>query len=99
MNRTSSSSALIASLLFVATAAQAATGGNQVMLNGKSAHGEIVAATQGALVVNVDAASRLHNSFCSAWERTRRKSHDQSIPSRGSRGDGRQSQATNVSPV
>ena len=60
MNRTSSASALIAGLLFAVGAAQAATVGNQVMLNGKSVHGETVAATPYARVVNVDAGKAIN---------------------------------------
>lgn len=60
MNRTSSASALVAILLFVVGAAQADTGGNQVMLNGKSIHGETIAATSNARVVNVDAGKAIN---------------------------------------
>ncbi|CAM4157457.1 CzcE family metal-binding protein [Roseateles saccharophilus] len=60
MNRTSSASALIAGLLLVVGAAQATTGGNQVMINGKSVHGETVAATPNARVVNVDAGKAIN---------------------------------------
>lgn len=60
MSRTSSASALIASLLFIAGAAQAATGGTDGMLNGKSIHGEAVAATPKARVVNVDTGKAIN---------------------------------------
>lgn len=60
MNRTLSASALIASLLFAVGAAQAGTAGNDRMFNGKSVHGEVVAATQGARVVNVDAGKAIN---------------------------------------
>lgn len=60
MNRTISAAALIASLLFAVGAAQAGTAGNDTMLNGKSVHGEIVAAPQGARVVNVDAGKAIN---------------------------------------
>lgn len=59
MNRTLSAS-LIASLVFAAGAAQAATAGTDRMLNGKSMHGEVVAATPAARVVNVDAGKAIN---------------------------------------
>jgi len=60
MNRTFSAAALIASLLFVAGAAQATIGGNKVALNGRSIHGEAVAATPNARVVNVEAGKAIN---------------------------------------
>lgn len=55
MNRTLSASALIASFLITASAAQAGPAANDRMLNGKSVHGEVVAATEKARVVDVSA--------------------------------------------
>lgn len=60
MNRIISASALIASLLFAAGAAQAAPASKDIMMNGKSVHGEVVAATPYARVVNVDAGKAIN---------------------------------------
>lgn len=55
-----SASALVASLLFAAGAVQAASMTNNIMMNGKSVHGEAVVATQGARIVNVDAGKSIN---------------------------------------
>jgi len=60
MTRPLSAPALIASLLFAAGVAQAATAANDRMLNGKSVHGEVVAATSTTRVVNVDAGKAIN---------------------------------------
>lgn len=60
MNRTISTSAVVVSLLIAAGAAQAASFNNDRMYNGKSVHGEAVAAPQNARVVNVEAGKALN---------------------------------------
>jgi len=59
MNRNLSATALIASL-FVAMSAQATPQRNDAMLNGKSVHGEAVAAPQNARIVNLDAGKSVN---------------------------------------
>lgn len=60
MTRHLPAAAFIASLLIAAGAAQAGTAANDRMFNGKSIHGEVVAATQGARVVNADAGKAIN---------------------------------------
>ena len=63
MNPAFSASALIASLVFAVSAVQAgpqSAPANDRMLNGKSVHGEVVAATPDARIVNVDAGKAIN---------------------------------------
>ncbi|MDR7336187.1 MAG: CzcE family metal-binding protein [Roseateles sp.] len=55
-----SASAFVASLLFAVGAAQAASMTNDTFMNGKSVHGEPVAATQDGRIVNVDAGKSIN---------------------------------------
>ncbi|MFN3302131.1 MAG: CzcE family metal-binding protein [Roseateles sp.] len=52
--------AIVASLLLAVGAAHAAPLSGEAMINGKSVHGEAVAAAQGARVVNVDAGKAVN---------------------------------------